>query len=83
MPGNRRTGRPYDHCRIGSLENELGAGLNLRIDHCRIGSLETKLPYAPQKRRDHCRIGSLETPFAETYKNTVGSLPHRQLRNFV
>ena len=33
-----------DHCRIGSLEMTIAAGLVYYYDHCRIGSLEIQQP---------------------------------------
>ena len=49
-----------DHCRIGSLEINLGPNGMIGHDHCRIGSLEIRRIVNLQFSLDHCRIGSLE-----------------------
>ena len=49
-----------DHCRIGSLENQILHYRQSRPDHCRIGSLESKPEPLDFIIIDHCRIGSLE-----------------------
>ena len=50
----------FDHCRIGSLENQSHVPPAAGPDHCRIGSLENKLASLSLIMSDHCRIGSLE-----------------------
>ena len=52
--------RLEDHCRIGSLENNVYLQAKTIIDHCRIGSLEIEFSAAVFTYHDHCRIGSLE-----------------------
>ena len=49
------------HCRIGSLEKQLGPLTGLRFVHCRIGSLEILKEADLPLPGVHCRIGSLET----------------------
>ena len=49
-----------DHCRIGSLENDVTYNGHTYLDHCRIGSLENLTIPLLLSSRDHCRIGSLE-----------------------
>ena len=49
-----------DHCRIGSLENDLMSPTRFTSDHCRIGSLEIIGMKNEICLFDHCRIGSLE-----------------------
>ena len=53
------------------------------FDHCRIGSLEMLLTAVRFERLDHCRIGSLETTGKKSGQRLLGSLPHRQLRNYL
>ena len=52
-------------------------------DHCRIGSLENLRGVRTLWCSDHCRIGSLETETDAEAKARKGSLPHRQLRNYI